>query len=169
MLTVLFTISISYTNQLNNSEPTRMPLSEKQVVDHIRDIQARLRRKARMTPFTDDKWDRVPEKGGVYAIWKAKKGLCPVYVGETANLAERFNDLKHWRNHTFTRKIKNGFSKPDSIRSHITENYFISFVVVSLGRIEAEEHIIHTWDTFNDFNKPSPRYLRTKGLELVEV
>jgi len=126
----------------------------------LREIEQRLKKAARLIPFIDECWSDVPCKPGIYAIWNDEVVHSAVYVGETNSLRERFKDLKQWRNHTFTRKIKKSrrYTKPASIRSYISENYFISYLPLSLGRKEAEEYLIHEWETYEEFNKESPRY-----------
>lgn len=121
---------------------------------------------SRITPFTDRNWrSNIPKRPGVYVIRRARVRKGPVYVGETSNLFERMRDLGSWRNHTFTRQIKNqnGFRKPTRIRDHISKNYRVSFTVVSFGRKEVEESLVDYWHTDGDvnFNKPTPRRWRS--------
>lgn len=124
-------------------------------------IEDRLKAQDRWVPFSGPLLEIVPNRPGIYAVWKFERRHSPVYVGETANLAERFDDLKYWHNHTFTRQIRkvHRFKQGKSIRTYIDRNYLISFLRLSFGRKEAEEFLIHKWKTYKKFNKKSPRYL----------
>ena len=130
---------------------------------HLHNIEARLRDKDRLIPFSDVFRKKVPNRAGIYAIWQFKRRHSPVYVGESSNLAERFRDLGYWRNHTFTRQVRKFCRRkqPKIVRKYIMNNYFISYLALSFGRKEAEEFLIHEWKTDEKVNKESPRYLNT--------
>lgn len=105
----------------------------------------------------------TPSCGGVYVIWR---GTVAVYVGESANLYERFGDLERTVNHTFRRtllKRNQRLSEPGLTR-HIRENFKISHVALRIGRKELEEYLICHWDT-TDFNKLPARYCRSESYQ----
>jgi hypothetical protein len=120
----------------------------------------------KISPFSSSSWrDDVPNKPGVYVIWTKKGAKTAQYVGETTSLLERFKDLGSWRNHTFSRKVKNKYDldTPTSIRSKISEFYEISYCAVDFGRKEVEESLIYKWKTHKKFNKASPRYENSRS------
>ena len=103
----------------------------------------------------------VPLDAGVYVIWDRED--VPRYVGETSNLLHRFGDLERSVNHTFRRKVKVHL-KLDActeleLSKEIAKRYRISYLPVSLGRVELEEHLILKWSE-TIINKPTVR-LRT--------
>jgi len=133
-------------------------------IKKIDKIGVTLKKKNRLELFLNKKWkDDVPKRPGVYVLWSKKRKNNPaVYIGESSNLSERFSDLGSWRNHTFSRQIKNKYnlSSPKQVRDKISSSYNITFVKVSYGRKEVEEYLIYKWRTYNEFNKESPRYIR---------
>jgi len=130
---------------------------------NILNIENKLLKANRLSAFENSDWKSgVRNKAGVYVIWSKRGNKSAQYVGETTSLIERFKDLGSWRNHTFTRKIKNKYNlnTPESIRSKINSLYEISFIEIDFGRKEIEEYLIYKWETHKHpkFNKSSPRY-----------
>lgn len=128
----------------------------------------RLLSSAKVHPFSARNWRGIagiPKRPGVYAIWGLRAYRRPVYVGETANLYERMKDLASWQNHTFTRKIKkrHRFRRPSQAREFIRDHYRVTFIPVSFGRKEIEEHLVQHWrtDRGENFNDPTPRRWRS--------
>jgi len=108
-----------------------------------------------------DGWRRdIPRQSGVYVIWR---GDDPVYVGETANLYERFGELERTWHHTIRRKLlKNDKRLKESrLTSYISKNFKISHRAIGIGRKELEEYLICYWET-REFNKWPARYVRSE-------
>lgn len=132
----------------------------------IERIKNKLLSAERAIPFSSKSWiEGVPSKAGVYVIWSKRGNKSALYVGETSSLFERFKDLGSWRNHTFSRKIKNKYDlcTPAEVRLKITAMFQISFCEVEFGRKEIEEYLIYEWNTHAKFNKKSPRYERAQS------
>lgn len=107
-----------------------------------------------LTPACKNKY---PEKPGVYVLFKGRKA---VYVGETANIQKRVNNLRSTRNHTIRRTIgKKYFSDSRSyelatsnkkfpneiekqVNKFINEKLQISIMEINFGRKEVEEYLI---------------------------
>lgn len=106
------------------------------------------------------KLHQIPNSEGVYAVYNDNK-LC--YVGETACLYKRMNDMFDSRNHTIRRTIaqkefstKEGYIKPtshnkadeqtESSINEFMEKLEIAYIEVKLGRTELEEFIMRKYD-----------------------
>lgn len=102
------------------------------------------------------KMHQIPRSEGVYAVFKDNT-LC--YVGETACLRKRMNDMYDSRNHTIRRTIAQkefsenvGYIKPtshnkaDEQTEHLINEFMekleIVYLEVKLGRTELEEWIM---------------------------
>ncbi len=111
-----------------------------------------------------DGWrDKVPRRSGVYVIWRLDD---PVYVGETANLHERFGDLERTVNHTFRHTLlsRDKRLRESRLTSYLSKNFQISHRVIGVGRKELEEYLICFWET-GEFNKLPSRYMRSEDYE----
>lgn len=106
------------------------------------------------------KLHQIPNSEGVYAVYNDNK-LC--YVGETACLYKRMNDMFDSRNHTIRRTIaqkefsaKEEYIKPtshnkadeqtESSINEFMEKLEIAYIEVKLGRTELEEFIMRKYD-----------------------
>jgi hypothetical protein len=104
-----------------------------------------LERAPRRAMFDDNNWaDDVPASAGVYALWHVSSGAM-IYVGETASLRHRMRDLGRSVNHTCRRKLAVAHKLVDATETQLSAmieaNYVLSFLPVSLGRIELEEYL----------------------------
>jgi hypothetical protein len=103
-----------------------------------------------------------PDEPGVYAIFENDTLL---WVGETGNIHKRMNDLRKTVNHSFRRifgnkrygevatsKKKFSDEVEKKINDYFRENLKVSFLVVSLGRLELEEHIIEKYRDTGIYN-----------------
>lgn len=115
---------------------------------------------------------QAPNEAGVYVI---KEGDNLIYVGETGNLRGRMGDLLDSRNHCVRRTLgerlfnaRNGFYKataslkfpPDIetlLNTHISNNLYIAYLTVPLGRKELEEFIDKELDIRFKLNKRGKR------------
>lgn len=150
----------------------------------IDDYIARLIEKLYTTPrykfIHERQWslkNNVPGNAGIYGVFDGNK-LC--YVGETACLQERMNDMYDTRNHTIRRNIakldfgyKGANSKnkaDDETEEKITkrmEQLKIAWIEVKLGRSELEEKIIELEDPkYNTKTKRKPKRKSKKQLNL---
>jgi hypothetical protein len=110
---------------------------------------------------TNKEWLKMfPQEAGVYLL-REEGNIC--YVGETGNLQSRMKDLLDTRNHSLRRKIgeikfsehsdyQKGTSShkfPEKIETELNnileDNFEVSTVVVSIGRKELEERIVHKY------------------------
>lgn len=110
---------------------------------------------------------KVPGRGGVYAIWNKRGRYRPVYVGETANLCERFGDLERTVNHTFRRTLRGyrGIAEAE-LNAYMRRNFDISCMAMGLGRKELEEFLVCKWNTI-EFNTLPARYWRSESFALA--
>lgn len=131
--------------------------NNKKVIDAYLDrLMELLYRTPRCKYKHDRKWSRmnkVPETEGVYGIFDAKGVLC--YVGETACLQARMDDIYDTMHHTIRRNIakldfkyndvsstkKADYETEEKINNQM-EQFKLSWIEVKLGRCELEEHII---------------------------
>ncbi|MFC1510653.1 GIY-YIG nuclease family protein [Candidatus Omnitrophota bacterium] len=116
------------------------------VVLTLKEFENRLIKESKHTPF-GALWNKdFPDEGAVYVIWENNT---PVYVGETSGLKRRMSELARPINHAFTKKMQKRFGLLDKdiklLRKKISENFKVSFVVVSFGRAEIEEYLILRW------------------------
>lgn len=146
--------------------------------EYIDDYLVRLTKKlysAPQSPYQHEKkWGKknnIPGTEGVYGIFDKDK-LC--YVGETACLQERMNDMYDTRNHTIRRNIAKldfGYTDTssrkkadDETEEKITkrmEQLKIAWIEVKLGRSELEEYLIIKESP--KYNKKTKRLLKRKS------
>jgi hypothetical protein len=131
-----------------------------------------LHRAPRRSVFVDHSWAAdVPASPGVYALWDLSSGEL-VYVGETASLRDRMRDLGRSVNHTCRRKLairhKIVGASEEVISAAMSKHYLLSFLPVSLGRIELEEYLsLRHQRTI--INSPGRRLLRGATYSWVEA
>ena len=81
-------------------------------------------------------------------LWELTSGA-PIYVGETACLAERLTDFGRYVNHSARRKLAVKFkldrAQEQEISARIRDSVRISFVELHFGRKELEEYLTLKW------------------------
>ena len=125
----------------------------------------------RRSAVSDSSWAAsIPAKPGVYVLWTAKSGI-PVYVGQSSSLRDRMRDLGRSVNHTCRRKIAEhhklvGASEA-KLSAKMAKCYMVSFITVTLGRVELEEYLSLLWkETL--FNSPGRRLLKGANYSWLE-
>ena len=121
--------------------------------------------------------NNIPGTAGVYGVFDGDT-LC--YVGETACLQERMNDMYDTRNHTIRRNIaKLDFEYTDTssrkkaddeTEEKITqrmEQFKIAWIKVELGRTELEDHIMKLEKPV--YNTKTKRILNRKKKKTVKL
>lgn len=148
--------------------------------DYIKRLIEKLYNATRYSYQHERQWSRknnVPGTEGVYGIFD-EDNLC--YVGETACLQERMNDIHDTMHHTIRRNIakldfgyKGANSKnkaDDETEEKITkrmEQLKIAWIEVKLGRSELEEEIIKIQDP--KYNTKTKRILKRKKKKTVKL
>ena len=108
-----------------------------------------------------------PKEPGVYAIFRDGKLL---WVGETGNIRKRMGDLCRTANHRFRRifgkdlygeEVASGKKFSDGVEKKLND-YFrkklkLSFLEVTLGRLELEEQVIDKYKDKGIYNKKKRR------------
>jgi hypothetical protein len=111
----------------------------------------------------------IPAAPGVYALWDSSSGTM-VYVGETSSLRHRMRDLGRSVNHTCRRKLAVRHNLIDAseveLSAMIGRLYVLSFLPVSLGRLELEEYL-SLRHVATLLNSPGRRLLRGSSYDWV--
>ena len=112
----------------------------------------------------------VPATPGVYALWDISSSAM-VYVGETASLLHRMQDIGRSVNHTCRRKLAKRHrlanATEDVLSKEIGLRYVMSFIAVPIGRLELEEYLsLRHAKTL--INSPGKRLLRGNSYDWVE-
>ena len=96
--------------------------------------------------------ENVPNEAGIYAVFEKENEL--LYIGESGNLKARMSEINRTVNHSFRKQfghlryngIKSRKKFTDDIEiildEYFTENLFVSFLPVNLGRLEIETYLI---------------------------
>jgi hypothetical protein len=114
------------------------------------------------------KWKLLfPNEPGVYAIFRNEELL---WVGETGNIRKRMSDLSRTLNHSFRRILGNKiygematsrkkFSDDveQKLDDYFRKNLKVSFLVVTMGRLELEEMIIDKYRDKGIYNVKEKR------------
>jgi hypothetical protein len=111
--------------------------------------------------------DCIPALGGVYVIWDDTNGNA-VYVGETCHLQHRLSDMARAGHHGFLKKIR---TRPEMqivdellFSKALAEHFSLSYLVLSLGRIEFEEYLLFRWHA-TLLNKKPARFKYRQDIE----
>jgi hypothetical protein len=112
----------------------------------------------------------VPFLGGVYVLWKpAEEGWVPRYVGESSNLWDRLDEITRLGRHNGLRKLAANKVKNVSILSDPEiVGLAVSFVVVPVGRKEAEDYLVALWRS-TVANKHDQRFKRRSDWKTFEA
>ena len=129
-----------------------------------------LERAPRRSIFDGTSWAAdITTSPGVYALWDLSGTM--IYVGETASLHHRMRDLGRSVKHTCRRKIAAQHNLTGAEESEISalmsERYVLSFLPVSLGRLELEEYLSLRYQR-SLLNAPGRRLLRGTAYSWVE-
>jgi hypothetical protein len=129
-----------------------------------------LERAPRRAIFDGAAWaEDVTTSPGVYALWDLAGTM--TYVGETASLRHRMRDLGRSVNHTCRRKLAAQHNLTGAAEAEISEllsqRYVLSFLPVSLGRLELEEYLSLRYQR-SLLNSPGRRLLRGTAYSWVE-
>jgi hypothetical protein len=111
----------------------------------------------------------VPFLGGVYVIWRrVEGGFIPVYVGESSNLRDRLDEMTRLGRHNALFKLtdKPGVRIRNASILDAPEivGLLVSFVVIPVGRKEAEDYLISLWRSHLK-NKHDQRFKRRSDWE----
>jgi hypothetical protein len=129
-----------------------------------------LERAPRRAMFDTNDWSAdIPAMPGVYALWDLSSGSI-VYVGETSSLLHRMRDIERSVNHTCRRKLaaRHNLSSTseEELSAAIGERYVLSYLAVSLGRLELEEYLSLRYSS-SLLNSPGRRLLRGSSYDWV--
>lgn len=140
--------------------------------DQIEEFAIKIEHSLLNTPKTPFKFDRnwssnFANNAGVYAVFD-KNVL--VYVGETANLKKRMQEVKRTYNHSFRKKlgrdrypntiITKGKFLPQieqELDEYYLENISFTFKEINFGRLEIESLLIHRNFKNGLLNSPGKR------------
>jgi hypothetical protein len=116
----------------------------------------------------------VPYLGGVYVLWKKfSKSWTPIYVGESSNLNDRLAEMTCLGRHNALWKLtdKEGIKIRNISILKLPEikGITISYIVLPIGRKEAEEFLIHLWRKEVKLNKNDKRFARRSDWNAFEA
>jgi hypothetical protein len=117
--------------------------------------------------------NQVPYLGGIYVLWRKEvESWIPIYVGESANLWDRLDEMTRLGRHNALWKLvdKEGVEPIRNVSivdSPEVNGLHVSFIQLPVGRKEAEEFLIAKWrETL--INKSDKRFKRRTDWEAFD-
>jgi hypothetical protein len=133
---------------------------------HGKDVIKQISSATKCPLILNPSWiNNVPSLGGVYVIWKKRAELwTSIYVGESSNLKDRLDEMtrlgRHWALWKLTEKKGKQTKNVSIFELRELKGLTVSYVVLPVGRIEAEEFLISLWRKHLLINKPDKRFQR---------
>lgn len=130
-----------------------MNVTNKQIIAFVREVENELLNSTKIKFSLNPKWlSNIPFEAGIYAAFD-KKNL--VYIGETANLNSRMNEVKRTYNHSFRKQLgkklfnikkspKGKFPEKieNALNSYFEKNISFTFKRLNFGRLETESLLV---------------------------